>query len=118
MRALVFVAAASLLFLSSCSEPGGPEDVAFDVLLADDTLYAPGYSDVQFNAIRVGMTEAEVLSRLGPPIDEPYSPRYEGAGWDKGMRWAKSAHDSHYKVRVIRFRAGRVSEKTAEFYVD
>jgi hypothetical protein len=118
MRTWVLVAAASLLFFSSCSEPGGPEDVALDVLLTDDTLYAPGYSDEQFNAIRVGMTEAEVLDRLGPPIDEPYSPHYEGADWDKGMRWTKSAHDSHYKVRVIRFRAGRVSEKDAEFYVD
>lgn len=112
------VAVASLLVLTSCAAPGGTEEVVLDLLLTDDTIHAPGYTDDQFNLIEVGMTESEVLRRLGPPIDEPYHPQIDRQDWDKGMRWTRSAHDSHYKVRVVLFRAGRVSEKFAEFYVD
>jgi len=118
MRVLLLVAVASLLVLTSCTVPGGTEEVVLDLLLTDDTLYAPGYTDDQFNLIEIGMTESEVLRRLGPPIDEPYHPQLEGQDWDEGMRWTRSAHDSHYKVRVVIFRAGRVAEKFAEFYVD
>lgn len=114
----VLVVAALSLLVTSCAAPGGPEDFVLDLLLPDDTLYAPRYSDDQFNAIEVGMTEAEVLSRLGPPIDEPYHPQSDGRNRDKGMRWTRSAHDSNYKCRAVIFRAGRVSEKHAEFYVD
>lgn len=118
MRISRLFAGAVLMLLASCSAPGSPEDVVLDILLTDDTIYAAGFTDDQFNAIEVGMTEAEVIHRLGPPIDEPYVPRFEGQGWDKGMRWTHSAHDSHYKCRVVIFRSGRVSEKHAEFYVD
>ena len=118
MRISALAIAGILLLLTSCSQPGGVQDLALDLLLTDDTLYAPGYTDDQFNAIELGMTEAEVLRRLGPPIDEPYHPQFKGEDWDTGMRWTRSAHDSHYKCRVIIFRAGRVSEKHAEFYVD
>jgi len=118
MRISVLLAFWGLLLLTSCSQPGRAQDLVLDLLLTDDTLYAPGYTDDHFNRIEVGMTEAEVLRRLGPPIDHPYHPTVAGESWDTGMRWTRSAHDSNYKCRVVIFRAGRVSEKHAEFYVD
>lgn len=117
MRRCVLLAFGGLLLLTSCARAGGVQDLVLDLLLTDDTLYAPGYTDEQFNAIEVGMTEAEVLRRLGPPLDEPYHPQ-AAEDRDTGMRWTRSAHDSNYKCRVVIFRDGRVSEKHAEFYID
>jgi hypothetical protein len=104
-------------FLAACS-PGGVKEAIWDLALTDDTVYAPGYTDEGFNSVTVGMSEREVLRRLGPPIDGPYFPQAADPDWDKGMRWTRSAHDSHYKIRVILFRQGRVADKHAGFYVD
>ena len=115
MRISIPMAVAGLVLLTACSAPGGAEEVVLDVLLPDDTIYAPGYTDDQFNSVKVGMTEAEVHRRIGSPIDKwsrPLSPREES------MRWTRSARDSNYKIRVLVFRSGRVSKKFAEFYVD
>jgi len=104
-------------FAVSCSAPGGTSEALWGLALNDDTIYASGYTDDQFNSIRVGMSEGEVVHRLGAPLDT-YYPTVADPTWDKGMRWSKSAHDSNYKVRVLLFRRGHVSEKFAEFYVD
>ena len=109
---------ATFLLLTSCSEPGGVSDIVLDLLLEDDTVYAPGYTDAGFNSIEVGMAEDEVLRRLGPPIDEPWHPETVDPNWDTRMRWTRSAHDSNYKCRLLVFRAGHVVAKHAEFYVD
>jgi hypothetical protein len=37
-------------------------------LLAEETVYAPGYSEWAFRNVRVGMTEAEVRRLLGPSL--------------------------------------------------
>jgi hypothetical protein len=107
-----------VVWLGAYSAPGGAHEVIWDLLLTDDTVYAAGYTDEAFNAVTLGMSEQEVVHRLGPPLDLPYFPERANDAWDKGMRWTKSAHDSHYKCRVVLFRNGRVSEKHAEFYVD
>ena len=115
VRVLAFVGMAGLL--PSCSGPGGLPEAVCALTFADDTVYAERFSDEQFEAIAGGMTEEEVLRRLGPPIDAPWTPQ-KPETWDRGMRWSRSGNDSHYKVRVILFREGRVTEKVAEFYVD
>jgi len=35
---------------------------------SDTTVYAPGYSEAKFRAIRTGMSEAEVIRTLGQPL--------------------------------------------------
>ena len=114
---IVRVALLLAICATSCSVPGGTSEVLWSLALNDDTIYAPAYTDEQFNSIRVGMSEAEVVRRLGPPLDT-YDPPSPDPTWDRGMVWSKSAHDSNYKVRGLLFRRGRVSEKFAEFYVD
>ena len=37
-------------------------------LLGEATVYAKGYSDRRFRSISVGMTTADVLSVMGPPL--------------------------------------------------
>ncbi len=40
------------------------------VSLVGETRYAPGYSESKFRALELGITEAEVLSQLGAPLDK------------------------------------------------
>jgi hypothetical protein len=80
----------------------------------DDTEFAPGYSAAGFWMVRAGMSPAEVVARVGPPL-ERYPIRESG---EEGWRWTRSPHDSSYRERVVIFRGGRVSEKHSEFYVD
>jgi hypothetical protein len=80
----------------------------------DDTQFAPGYSAVGFSLVSVGMTPAEVVAAVGPPLERYPIPESGEEGW----RWTRSPHHSSYRVRVVVFRKGRVSEKHLEFYVD
>ncbi|WPD23758.1 MAG: hypothetical protein SD837_04180 [Candidatus Electrothrix scaldis] len=82
-----------------------------------DTVYSSEYSDCKFLQVSKGMSEAEVKDLLGEPLDT-YPNKYGHAGWDIGMRWTKSAYDSHYRMRVLLFQHDVVTEKHAEFYLD
>jgi hypothetical protein len=84
-----------------------------------DTRFASRFSDGSFLNVTPGMSTAQVLALLGEPL-ERYRP---GAGvhqslWDEGMRWSRSADDSHYSVRAVTFLDGTVVERHSEFYVD
>ena len=90
----------------------GIDGTLLSALLGDDTVYAEGYSDAKFRQVVLGSSQEEVFSILGPPLE---------TGVHNGesiLRYARSAHDSNYHVRVIVLRDGRVSEKLHEFYVD
>ena len=90
----------------------GIDGTLLSALLGDDTIYAEGYSDVKFRQVALGSSQEEVLSILGPPLE---------TGVHNGesiLRYAKSAQDSNYRVRVIVLRNGRVLDKRHEFYVD
>ena len=96
----------------------GFESAIFDILLqGGDTVYASGYSDIGFLRVKPGMTTEQVKSLLGTPLDA-YGNVTHHPGWEMGMRWTKTAHDSHYRVRVVLFQNNIVVEKHAEFYVD
>ena len=83
-----------------------------------DTVYASGFSDGRFLLVRNGMTDAQVIALLGEPL-ERYRPQVgDDPSWDLGMRWSRSATDSHYSVRVVLFKKGRVADVRSEFYVD
>jgi hypothetical protein len=80
----------------------------------DDTEFAPGYSAVGFRLVRVGMSPAEGVAAVGPPLERYPIPETADEGW----RWTRSPHDRSYRVRVIIFRNGTVFEKHSDFYVD
>ena len=46
----------------------GIQGIIGTVLLGEDTAYAGGYTDRAFRLVRVGMTDREGQSLLGPPL--------------------------------------------------
>jgi outer membrane protein assembly factor BamE (lipoprotein component of BamABCDE complex) len=79
----------------------------------ESTHYAQGYSDNQFRRVRSGMREAEVFALLGEPLSR-YPVRGERTGW----LYSERGGDGDYRVRVIIFREGEVTERISEYYVD
>ena len=76
---------------------------------AIDTKFAPQYSEAQFEQIRLGMTKEEILTRLGPPLNNPDDPSWVYSEDNAFPFW-----DFAWLVRSIQFNAnGRVSQKNA-----
>ena len=93
----------------------GLNGFVWSCLFQEDTLYASGYSDHAFRLVRKGMSEAEVRSLLGNPL-ELYPPdRFRD--WTS-IRFSKSPGGTHYRSRVVNVRGGVVIGKLANFYVD
>jgi hypothetical protein len=84
-----------------------------------DTIYAGGFTDVRFLQVREGMSESQVIALLGEPL-ERYRPRPNDGTQTRsvGMRWSRSANDSHYSIRVVLFKDGRAVDRRSEFYLD
>jgi len=109
---VVVMAIACSAYVAHVSLLDGIDGTLLSALLGDDTVYAAGYSDAKFQQVALGSSKEEVLSILGPPLE---------TGVHNGehiLRYAQSAHDSNYHVRVIVLRDDRVLEKLHEFYVD
>ncbi|MCP3062120.1 hypothetical protein LXT21_25360 [Myxococcus sp. K38C18041901] len=86
------------------------------LVFSEDTVFAPGYSAFKFWRIRQGMTEAEVEQLVGLPL-ETWTPRDDEPG-ELYWGYSHSPGDAHYRMRLVRFRDGRVHETHTEFYVD
>ncbi len=84
--------------------------------LKEDTVYAPGYSDEAFRMVRVGMSQLEVRSLLGEPLDVygPGARRDDVVGW----RYSKSAGGASYRIRTVHFQSERVVRVSSRFYLD
>lgn len=79
----------------------------------EDTVWAPGYSEQAFDAIKVGMTTQQVRKLMGPPIETgPWNGnrRYEG--------WTRSPSDSDYRMRGVAYEGNVVDVKISMFYWD
>jgi hypothetical protein len=86
------------------------------LILGDHTQYAPSYSDTGWRRIQTGMTPIEVEGILGRPLDEWTSSSGTGRVY---RRWARSRDGSdNFRVRVVTFLEGRVSEKSAYVFPD
>jgi hypothetical protein len=85
------------------------------VLLADDevTVFARGYSDERFCALRIGMPEAEVRALLGEPLSE-----VEHEPGEATLHYSASDEDTHYRQRSVRLAGGQVTGITAGVYID
>jgi outer membrane protein assembly factor BamE (lipoprotein component of BamABCDE complex) len=81
-----------------------------------DTRYTEGFTESKFAAIRVGMTQEEVVKLLGEPFD--------GASARASSRWAYTQDgkctwkDWAWLGREIVFAKGRVVEIVARVYYD
>jgi len=95
------------------------------MLRCTDTQYAVGYSHWGFNSIEVGMTEAEVLARLGEPLNRwaPYGShstrkRFPEKAHFVGLTYSRSPSSTHYRLRQVVLGHGVVAEIRGYFYVD
>jgi hypothetical protein len=91
-----------------------PDQLLPAILLGHSTIYAPGYNESRFRAIRVGMTVSQVERLVGYPLErrEP--------GWGVGddlwlYTWKRSGH---FRRRWVVFLNGKVVEVINDFYVD
>ena len=83
--------------------------------LGHDTEYAPGYSPFGFWSVRIGMTEAEVVTRVGEPMGKSAHPLQPNTDY---WWWTRSPGSNNYRSRRVAFRDGRVVIKQSSFYCD
>lgn len=95
----------------------GLDGLMWAAILAEDTVYASGYSDAGFRRVRLGMTYDDVRRLIGEP-ELSWSIDGSSGGPDLGARWSYSPADTNFRCRVLLFREQRVVRKHAEFYVD
>lgn len=88
--------------------------IIFPLISRTDTEYALGFSHRAFLKISPGMTPMEVEQQLGPPIKK-YVVRKTG---ETGWKYSQTPSDASYRIRIVFFRDGRVSERLSEFYSD
>jgi hypothetical protein len=76
------------------------------------TVWAPGYTDEKFQAVRVGMRRDEVYSLLGPPLE-----KVGGGTGSQIENWSSPKKgDDSYRVRTIIFYEGRVERKRSHIF--
>ena len=78
------------------------------------TIFAAGYDEARFHAIREGMTAAEVIGALGDPLRKDPLPGGEET-------WAYSeqyTYTSNYDRRWIIFKGGLVFQVIGDYWID
>ena len=110
--ALAYTVGLVLLYLQHPAD--GVTGNAVALFVADETEFAPGYSEERFMAIEAGMTRAQVLGLLGAPL------RGYRADWDGSVWWAYSRKERspNFRSRLIVFRDERVVDRVQELYLD
>lgn len=82
-----------------------------------DTRYAAGYHHQKFRAIKIGMTEQQVIEILGEPLS-----RWQPYGGEKGhfvgLQYSESPSSTHYRLRQVYLDHGMVAEVISYFYLD
>ena len=73
--------------------------------LKAETIYAPGYDERRFAAVRVGMSNSEVQEILGPPLEKDQRAGEVFVNW---IYSEQSMHTGDYERRRIFFKEGRV----------
>lgn len=87
--------------------------------IASETLYAKGYSHEKFLEIKIGMTETEVQSILGPPL-YTWKPFGQNTPLKKDYVGYVYSHNPNgsYRVRQVNLLNGKVMEIVSYFYID
>ncbi|MBR1609720.1 MAG: hypothetical protein IJ678_08925 [Kiritimatiellae bacterium] len=87
----------------------------FRQFFPDTTVYAPEWNYWKFRWVRTGMTKERVLSLLGTPLETwPWDSNPAVETW----AYTRSSEDSHFELRCIWIKDGKVIGKEAEYYVD
>ena len=93
----------------------GPMGWTASLVIAQDTYFPASFSDSAFRKIRIGMSEDEVRSLCGEPLDrfEVY-PDPSKVSW----RYCKWIGKGNHRQRVVTFTNGRVTFVGSEFWFD
>lgn len=92
----------------------GPLGAVLASTLEEDTTFAAGFSDDAFSRVRKGMSALEARSAVGV---EPLSVSRYPDGLQV-WRFSESPGGTHYRMRMVFLRGGRVEALRAGFYVD
>jgi hypothetical protein len=81
----------------------------------NNTVWAPGYTDAGFRAVRIGMKRSEVYALLGKPLGT-----YPTSGGGVTEYWTQMGPDTDCSVyhRHVTFQGDVVVTKLAEFSPD
>lgn len=88
----------------------------FAMVWTDNTVWAPGYTNSVFRAVRVGMKRSEVYALLGQPLET--NPLPGGGVIETWTNLGKDSFDCSIQFRRISFQGDVVIEKVAEFSPD
>lgn len=86
-----------------------------------DTRYSPGYTEIKFSSIKIGMTEKPVLKILGEPLARwrPYQyTNFKEKSHFVGLQYSESPSSTNYNLRQIYLDSGKVAEVISYFYID
>jgi hypothetical protein len=114
-RCLLAAGTLTLPLLLDAALLDGWQGTVLSRIVGHDTEYAPHYSSWGFWQVRPGMSESDVRALAGEPLERYAIP---GPPPATGWRWTRSPHSGDYRVRVVVFRAGKVSKKLTELYLD
>jgi hypothetical protein len=93
-----------------------PDQLLLSAYFGDGTVYARGYDESKFRAIRIGMTAPQVERLAGLPLRR-MTPYWPGAD-DLWLYTDFSQRRTCHRRRWVIFRDGKVVEVRNDFYVD
>jgi hypothetical protein len=78
------------------------------------TIYAAGYNEGRFEAIRAGMTTDQVLSKLGSPLRKDSSEQ----DYETWVYSTQYTYTSNYERRWVVFKNGLVERLVSDYWID
>ena len=94
----------------------------YSFMLGEDTRYSDKFSHGNFVRIKVGMTEQQVLAKLGQPLAKfAYhwvDNKTFNSGRFIGLKYSDSPTSDNYRLRIIHIDKGVVVRVMGEFYFD
>lgn len=91
-----------------------PDQLLAAILFGHSTVYARGYNESRCRAIRIGMTDSQVETLVGCPLEHRQAP-WPGCDDLWLYTWKKSGN---FRRRRVLFRNGEVVQVINDFYVD
>lgn len=95
----------------------GIAGIVFPIAFHDSTIYSERWDYWGYRRVRKGMSMSDVMEMLGPPIRR-WNNDVENGKIETRFAYTRSSSDSHFRIRQIVFRDGKVVGKFHEYYVD
>ena len=113
LLALLLAALAAYEFLAL----DGIAGVVFPLMFPDSTVYSVRWNYWSYRLVRKGMSVADVTEMLGPPMQQ-WDTDVGNGEIETRFAYTISSSDSHFRIRQIVFRGGKVVAKIHKYYVD